>query len=527
MKALSIVKPIGWAKASIYGLLLLSVYHSALLWLVTNDWSRETYSYCYLIPFIVLYLIWDKRGDLASLPSAPSWKGLVPIVLGLLLFWPGELGGEYLTLYISFWLVLVGICWMHLGWQKFKAIAFALVFMLTMFPIPHFLYNKVSLKLQLISSQLGVAMIKLCGMPAYREGNIIDLAFTRLQVVDACSGLHSLISLIVLCLLMAYFFKTHFWKRAVLFVSAVPLAIVANSIRIALTSILYKVWGAKVAEGFFHGFSGWLIFVFCIPILLIEMKILEKLPPTMSASSSDTEETQGSKQKAESRKDGAYSSRLKAQFVVVVILLTATLALSQSIDFRENIPSSKPFSEFPLNVDRWSADQRQSMEQKFIDALDLSDYVVADYENDGGKRVNLYVAYYKSQSKGESIHSPATCLPGSGWTFEQSGTVSIPMSSGKGTFINVNRAFMKKAGHKRLVYYWFPQRGRILTNVYQLKIYTFWDALIKQRTDGALVRLITTVSDSEKLEEAETRLQEFIRNIIPVLDEYIPGKDLE
>lgn len=247
----------------------------------------------------------------------------------------------------------------------------------------------------------------------------------------------------------------------------------------------------------------------------------------MSASSSDTEETQGSKQKAESRKDGAYSSRLKAQFVVVVILLTATLALSQSIDFRENIPSSKPFSEFPLNVDRWSADQRQSMEQKFIDALDLSDYVVADYENDGGKRVNLYVAYYKSQSKGESIHSPATCLPGSGWTFEQSGTVSIPMSSGKGTFINVNRAFMKKAGHKRLVYYWFPQRGRILTNVYQLKIYTFWDALIKQRTDGALVRLITTVSDSEKLEEAETRLQEFIRNIIPVLDEYIPGKDLE
>lgn len=295
MKVLSTVKPVGWAKASIYGLLLLSVYHSALLWLVTSDWSREAYSYCYLIPFVVLYLIWDKRGDLASIPSAPSWKGLVPIVLGLLLFWPGELGGEYLTLYISFWLVIVGICWMHLGWQKFKTIAFALVFMLTMFPIPQFLYNKVSLKLQLISSQLGVAMIKLCGMPAYREGNIIDLGFTQLQVVDACSGLHSLISLIILCLLMAYFFKAHFWKRAVLLISSIPLAIFANSTRIALTAILSKYFGTEVAQGFFHGFSGWLIFVFCIPILLIEMKILEKLPPISN------DEAQGSKLKAQTR----------------------------------------------------------------------------------------------------------------------------------------------------------------------------------------------------------------------------------
>lgn len=527
MNTLSTIKPIAWIKIALYGLLLLSVYYSTLTWLITKDWSREAYSYCYLIPFVVFYLIWDKRGDLISRPSIPSWKGLVPFVFGLILFWPGELGGEYLTLYISFWLVLVGICWMHLGWQKFKTIAFAFIFMLTMFPVPHFLYNKVSLKLQLISSQLGVAIIQLCGISVYREGNVIDLGFTQLQVVDACSGLHSLISLIVLCLLMAYFFHAHFWKRAVLFISAVPLAIAANSTRIALTAILSKYFGTEVAQGFFHGFSGWLIFVFCIPILLIEMKILEKLPPIISASSSGHREVKGSKQKTKNKKDGAHSSRLKAQFIVVVILLTATLALSQGIEFRENIPSSKPFSEFPLNIDRWSADHLQAMEQKFIDALDLSDYVVADYENDVGKRANLYVAYYKSQKKGESIHSPATCLPGSGWTFEQSGTVTISMLSGKGAFINVNRAFMKKAGHNQLVYYWFSQRGRILTNAYQLKIYTFWDALIKQRTDGALVRLITTVCESEKLEEAEARLQEFTRNIIPVLDEYIPGKNLE
>jgi exosortase D (VPLPA-CTERM-specific) len=234
---------------------------------------------------VVLYLVWDKRNELAELPSIPSWKGLVPVTLGLMLFWLGELGGEYFTLYISLWLVVVGLLWIHLGWRKIKAITFALFMTLTMFPLPNFLYTKLTLKLQLIASQLGVAMIDLFGMPVYREGNVIDLGFTKLQVVEACSGLNSLISLVVLGLLLVYFFRAHFWKRAVLLISTVPLAIFTNSLRITLTAVLYKFWGPKVAEGFFHGFSGLLIFLICIPVLLLEMWILTKLPPANAASS--------------------------------------------------------------------------------------------------------------------------------------------------------------------------------------------------------------------------------------------------
>ncbi|MDP3029143.1 MAG: VPLPA-CTERM-specific exosortase XrtD [Deltaproteobacteria bacterium] len=521
MNALSTIKPIAWIKIALYGLLLLSVYYSTLTWLVTKDWTREAYSYGYLIPFVVLYLLWDKRRDLVSHPSIPSWKGLALFVFGLIFFWVGELSGEFLSLYISFWLVLVGLCWMHLGWQKLKTIAFALAFILTMFPLPHFILNKVTLKLRLISSQLGVAMMQLCGMPVYREGNIIDVGFTQLQVVDACSGLHSLISLMVLCLLLVYFFQAHFWKRAVLLISAVPLAVFANSIRITLTGILYKVWGPKIAEGFFRGFSGWLIFVFCIPVLLLEMKILEKLPPVVS-STSDPGEAQGSKPKAQSNEDKVQIPWLNARFVVVVILLTATLAISRGIEFRERIPITKPLNQFPLQVGEWSAEVRQTMDKIFIDELDLSDYAIIDYQNSLGRQVNFYVAYYESQSKGKSIHSPETCLPGSGWIFKQAGAVSIPCSSGDKRSIYVNRAFMEKDGHKQLVYYWFPQRGRILTNAYQLKIYAFWDALTKHRTDGALVRLIAPVHESEGLEEAEARLQKFTRDIVPVLEEYLP-----
>jgi exosortase D (VPLPA-CTERM-specific) len=530
LKELTQIKPVSWIKFGLYGLLLLGIYYSTLTKLITKDWEREAYSYCWLILPVVFFLIWIKRDELTSLPSEPSWAGLIPVSVGIVFFWLGELGGEFFTQYISLWLMLVGICLLHLGWQKLKIIGFALFFMLTMFPVPQFINTKIMLQLRLISSQLGVAFIQLFGLPAYREGNIIDLGFTQLQVVDACSGLHSLISLVVLCLLLVYFFKDHIWKRGVLLVSSIPLAIFTNSMRIAMTGILYKYFGAGVAEGFFHGFSGWLIFVICIPVLLIEMKILEKLPPVQSKSASEhrkaetlsSETNPGQK----SAKEPGRKVILQPVFIVAVILLGATLALSNTVDFREKIPAKKNLDQFPLKVGEWAADRRQPLQQKFIEALDLSEYVIIDYHNRGGKQVSFYVAYYESQSKGESIHSPASCLPGSGWSFDQSGTVKIANIPGNDGTMEVNRAVMQLGRNRQISYYWFPQRGRILTNAFQLKIYTFWDALTRQRTDGALVRLITQVYENEKLADAEKRLQNFVRDIEPVLEEYIPGKEI-
>jgi len=517
-KAIRIVKTTGLAKIALYGLLLIGVYHSSVTFMISR-WEIEDYSYCYLIPFIVFYLIWEKRNKLASLPSVSSWKGLIPFILGIVFFWLGELGGEYFTLHISFWLVMVGICWMHLGWEKLKTIAFPLLFSLTMFPFPNFLHYKISVNLKLISSQLGVAMMQLYGMSAYREGNVIDLGFTQLQVVDACSGLRYLFPLIVLGILLAYFFRAAFWKKAIIVISTIPLSIITNSLRIALTGILYEIWGAKVAEGFFHGFSGWFIFMFSLGVLLLEMWILKRVGgkwlngKLVESSSKELVES--------SSKDRGLKSLLQSQFIIAIILLGGTLALSQGIEFREKIPIMKSFDRFPLKVGEWSG-TCQTMEQKFIDALDLSDYAIIEYHDSAGKTVNFYVAYYESQRKGESIHSPATCLPGSGWIFNQAGAVTIPVSTNNDGFMKVNRAFMQKGAYKQLSYYWFPQRGRILTNAYQLKIFAFWDALTRQRTDGALVRTITPVYEFEELKDAEERLQEFTRKIVPVLGEFLP-----
>jgi len=524
LKALSALKPQLAFKFGIYALLLMGIYYSAYSWLIKMDWPREDYNYCYLIPLVVLYLIWEKKNDLVVEAAVPSWVGLLCLIPGILLFWIGDLAGELYSIYLSSWLVAVGLLWIHIGWRKLKVIAFAIFMALTMFPLPHFLNNKLTFGLKLISSQLGVALLQLYGMSAFREGNVIDLGFTQLQVVDACSGLRYLFPLLVLGILLAYFYKAALWKRVILVFSTVPLTIVTNSLRIALTGIIYKHLGAAAAEGFFHGFSGWLIFMLSLGVLLAEIWVLRKIVPGPSESFFNKPETASPIEAVLLRrsKDAISKGFLSPpQFIVAVLLLTLTLGISMGVEFREKVPPSTPFSQFPLTAGAWNG-TRQYMEQKFIAELDLSDYTMIDFKRDDGKHVDFYIAYYESQRKGESIHSPETCLPGSGWAFRQAGKVQVALTGGSS--MTVNRAIMEKSGQQQISYFWFPARGRILTNAWEMKIYTFWDALTKQRTDGALVRLITPVLPNEKLEDAEARLQGFTREIVPVVEEYVPGR---
>ena len=517
------VKPLSWLKVGLLVLATVVVYYGTLGHLIGFDWPMEDFNYCYIVPFIVLYLAWEKRESLLRLPSVPSWKGFLPLGLGIILFWLGDLGGEFFTLYISMWLVIVGLLWAHFGWEKIKSVWFALVIMLGMFPLPVIINTRLTLGLKLISSRLGVALLHLYGMPAYREGNVIDLGFAQLQVVEACSGLRYLMPLAILSLILAYWNKAHIWKRLFLIASSVPIAIGVNSFRIALTGILYSVWGSGVAEGFFHGFSGWLIFMCTIPILLVEMWILRKLPPSegrKQAEGQDKAETGcGAARDRSTEGMRRPSPLIHPIFIAAFALLCVTAVLSRAVEFRERVPLKKPFSSLPTTIGEWTG-QREQMDQDEADQLRLSDYALVNYENSRGMTVNFYAAYYESQRNGQTTHSPETCLPANGWEFREAGATHIPL--GPDRAMRINRAFVENAGARDLAYYWFAQRGRVLTSLYQVKMYSFWDALTKHRTDGALVRLITPVGEHERLEDAEARLQGFTRQILPVLKEYIP-----
>jgi exosortase D (VPLPA-CTERM-specific) len=526
---MSVVRSQALWYGAIYGALLAMIYYSTYEWLVGVDWARDDYNYCYLIPFVVLYLIWEKRNKWSNELSVASWRGLFLMVPGILLFWVGDLAGELFSLYISSWLIVVGILWAHNGGRKLKTMAFPLFVSLFLFPLPHFINTKLTFGLKLISTGIGIKIIHLVGMSAYQEGNVIDLGFTQLQVVDACSGLRYLIPLFIMSVLMAYFYRAALWKRIIIALSSIPLSIITNSLRIALTAILYQSFGPAAAEGFFHDFEGFVIFIVSMVVLLAEIWVLRKIKPRPDESflkkSPLVQNAECRTQNSVCRTQNSVcrtQNAVRGTHIVAIALLAVTLTIHSTVDFREKIPSSKPFIKFPLAIGEWQG-KRQFLDQQFIDTLQFSDYTSVDYSKPNSLPVNVYVAYYESQRKGRSIHSPETCLPGSGWLFNQSGTMTIPIYGKGPSSITVMRALMEKAGSRQLVYFWFDQRGRILTNPYEMKMYNIWDALIKKRTDGALIRVITPMAGSEKIEDADKRLQSFIKEIVPTLNEFIPA----
>lgn len=518
----------GWIRVLLFGLILAALYYSSFSWLVLKDWQREDYSYGWLIPLVILYLLWEKRHALQERTAKPSWLGLAALLPGLFLYWLGELAGEFFTQYLSFTLIIIGLCWLHLGWEKLKTLLFALLFTVAMFPPPNFLHDKLTFQLKLISSELGVRLLHLCGMSAYRQGNIIDLGFTQLQVVDACSGLRYLFPFLIMAILFAYLYKDRLWKKIVLILSVVPLTLAVNALRIAGTGILYKFWGAKVAEGFFHEFTGIVVFITGLSVLLLEVWVLSGFRSIRSWGLAGRETVFGTPVSAGRQTAAPAGSVFRVnrffappQFLVALTLLLTTLAAGQFIDFKEKTPPAKPFSTFPLTIASWQG-SRGLLGQNIIDSLDLSDYTMMDYHQADGRTVNFYIAYYQSQSKGESIHSPETCLPGSGWRFEKSGVVKLPVAWGKYPALPVTSAVMRQGEHRQLVYFWFPLRDRVVTNAFAMKWYNFWDALTRQRTDGSLVRIITPVYPGEELTDANQRLLEFTKEISPVLTGYLP-----
>nr|WP_321467008.1 VPLPA-CTERM-specific exosortase XrtD [uncultured Desulfobulbus sp.] len=501
----------GWG--FVYGALFIALYHNIVPFIL-SQWKNSDYAFCVFVPFIAAYLFWERK-QAFSAPSQPSWQGIWWVMLGLLLYLLGELGGEYYSIFVSSWLVLLGLLWLHWGWCKLRKLIFPVCFLLAMFPFPNVVNNSLSLHLKLISSKIGVLLMHYLGISVFRSGNVIDLGFTRLEVVEACSGLRYLLPMIIVGILIVAQKRLFFWQRALIVVLAVPFSILINSVRIALIAVLYPLLGKGVVDGAWHDVIGWELFMVSIGLMLGCQFLLARFFPYVSG------KTDRRVVKTDAV-DAVSTSAMWGKVLVAVLLMLASLGITQERNFRAPVELAKPFSEFPMQFNDWQG-RRMALGEEYLRGLSVSDYLLADYSKTGESTVSVYVAYNASQGKGKSTHSPATCLPGSGWVFQQNGIADLPVGEG-GKLELVKRVLMVQNGDRMLGYYWFPQRGRILTNIAQMKWYTFLDALTIHRTDGALVRILTPVKEGESIEVAENRLQGFVRLVAPWLNQFLPGR---
>jgi exosortase len=260
---------IAWPSLVVLALLLAILYHSIAIKLV-NDWYElPDFSHGFLIPFFAAFLLWDKRLELRRTPIIPSWAGISFVVLGLLELMVGVLGADLFLQRTSFVLLATGLIWTLLGKAMLGQLKFVLFVLLLAIPLPTILFNQITFPLQLQASRFASALLPLAGVPVLRDGNIIQLPAMSLEVAEACSGIRSLMSLFTVAVIYGYFLERTTLRRVVLAISSLPIAVAANVVRIFGTGLCVQYWDPDKALGFFHEFSGWLLFLVSLTCLYL------------------------------------------------------------------------------------------------------------------------------------------------------------------------------------------------------------------------------------------------------------------
>ncbi len=534
-KPLAVPQAVNWRGLFWFALAILSAL--PLFWYgltgLAEAWARPEYSHGPVIPLLSFYMFLHEMKAVppASAPVTDRWPGVALVGAALALALVGNLVQitDLVFYALILWvggLILVGFGWArgHLFWPS----VLHLVFML---PLPQFLQWKVNTGLQHVSSELGVTLVALAGVPVYLDGNVIDLGIYKLQVAEACSGLRYLFPIMSFTYVFAVLYRGPRWIKAVLLLSAIPLAVAMNAVRIGIIGILVDRYGIAQAEGFLHVFEGWAIFLACIAILFGMAKAMQRL--------SGDRRPLGAALDMDFSGLGTELGRVRAippsAGMIAVAGLTAALSAGWLLAPSQapTLPDRDPFSLFPRQVGAWSG-TGMSLSPEVEKVLGADDYLAAWYQSPGDPEgVDFFMSYYRVQTDGDGIHSPEVCLPGSGWEMFAIGPRAITLPAPFGT-ITVNRAVIQKGLEKQLVYYWFEGRGRRLTGDFAAKLYTIADGLRTGRSDGGLVRVITPIaaapdgSSGEAASEAaaeaaaDARLQAFLAAVAGRLPRFIP-----
>ncbi len=482
---------------------------------LVRRWStEEEYGHGWLVPLVSAY-IFRRESDRLN-RSGPSYAVILALFLMAVLLLLGMISGLFFLMQVSVVLMCVSVVLFWWGAHGVRVLWGALAFLLFAIPLPYMLESPITAGLQLNSSQLAVSLISSLGLPVYLAGNIIDLGILQLQVVEACSGLRYMYPLMSLGFLAAYFYQGPLFLRWWLFFSTVPIAVILNSLRIALVAWLASVAGVSASEGLLHDFEGLMLFAGCMLVLLAELWLLNALfrqkplsqmfdAPTRNATENHHAEWPLEKLRG----------RLLTLFIVV--LIAGAASAFYWIDNRKAQAITPTFlASFPIDWPHWQG-VRVPMAAGTRDALAADDYLSVNFFNVQSEMpVNFFVSFYGSQRSGQSPHSPKVCIPGGGWSIE-----SIDQRAAQGKAFN--RVVIVRQNQRQLVHYWFVERGKVVTNEYEKKWLLLKDFLIHGRTDGALVRITTPLASEESLSQAEARLGQFMNTVAQKLELYLPA----
>lgn len=263
--------------AGLVGFLLVAIYFRIAGKLVADWYQFPDYSHGFLVPLFSAFLLWDRRDAVRRARRQPSWAGIPLVLCGIVAVFFGVYGAELFLSRTSFILIVAGMIWTLFGREVLRAVRFPLAVLLLAIPFPQIVFNQITFPLQLLASQLASSLLPLLGVPVFREGNVIQLPVMKLEVAEACSGIRSLMSLFTLSVFYGYFLEKTTRGRWILALASIPIAVAANALRIVGTGLCVQYWDPSKGEGFFHEFSGWVMFVISLGFLYLIHRLMHRL----------------------------------------------------------------------------------------------------------------------------------------------------------------------------------------------------------------------------------------------------------
>jgi exosortase D (VPLPA-CTERM-specific) len=510
------------AQAGILAALFLAAYFVPLKAMV-NIWrSNDDYSYGFLIPVVSAYLIWENRKKISTASVRSSWAVFPFLVIFVLLSVYGILGSSGNISMPSIPLLLILITGFCFGIEVLKRLLLPLGFLFLMVPVPAVIERYLGLHLKNISTVLGSSFIALFNIPVYVSGNVIDLGASQLQVVDACSGMRYIFPLLALGILYAYFFERVIWKRIFCVVITVPLGVLFNALRIGVTGILTEKFGPKAAEGFFHDLSGWVIFIFAFIMLFLISRILSRFFPD------GAEHSPRSLSGPDSEPEPAASRQsTTAAFAWAAAMMVCVAALSLSTGTLPAVALEGGIESFPLAFGSWKGNN-EAVLPVLVKESGAEEAFSGYFADGSGKAVSLYIGYRSTAflANENFFHSPTVCIPSSGWVEKEVKTRTISDVPLFGN-LTVSTMLIEKEGIRQLVYYWFQTKSETTPDKNINRFHLSLHALRRDNTYDLFIRPITPVGRTETVQDAEARLDGFVREMTASLLQFLKEKQMQ
>ncbi len=461
--------------------------------------NNEDYWVGFLLPGVSAFLVYRRWPQVRRLFGQPSWLGLVIIALGFFLYLFGELLGSLYLPSLSFIVILTGLVYLVGGRGLFRCLSFPLFLLVLMIPYEGPLLGNLTLRLQLVSTQLAAGILDLLGFPVLRQGNVLDLGSRQLDVVAACSGLRYIVNLLIMGAIFCYFFQRRYWKITVLLFSLIPYAILGNAIRLATIGV-FPIF----ESGWWHSSIGLTIFLVGFDYLRLINWILNHLRP---------EVPRPSMEEAIPEPHGLIPKAQPALRIYLIAALSITFIggfLVHWVPQATAVPLIQSLDNFPRKIGPWEG-KSMVISGPELKILNPDNYLYVDYLNPNHGSVSLWLVHYGNMVRSKFLHPPASCLQGGGGIFKETGVLE------KDSRHPINYIIYQDRGITYLVYYWVIVRGEwVSTDSPHNRLIVLFEGLQRRRNDGILVRLITPIgTDPAGAHKRLAYFTEFLKSELP------------